>query len=68
MSSSSISGHTDWAFPDCGEESPLTFRACWNCGFLREGAPTDAGATPARTPYLDQVLKNEGGPFGSVKL
>ncbi len=61
--------HTNWVCPACGEESPLTFVECWSCGQKREGNPEEEEDGPAaKTPYLDQVLSNDGGPFGSMRL
>lgn len=28
--------NTNWTCPKCGEESPLTFETCWNCGQSNE--------------------------------
>ena len=60
--------HTNWVCPACAEESPMTFVECWSCGQAREGKPEEEGGQAERTPYLDRILDNEGGPFGPMKL
>lgn len=60
--------NVNWKCQKCGEESPLTFSECWKCGAVREGGQMDSDDDSPRTPYLDQALKDEGGPFGSTQL
>ncbi len=60
--------NTNWTCAKCNEESPLAFPSCWNCGTVRKGVSPETDSAAAKTPYLDIVMKNEGGPFGTMKL
>ncbi len=60
--------NTNWICVKCGEESPMTFATCWNCGEASNTAHTPVSDEPQRTPYLDQVLKHKGGPLGPINL
>ena len=64
-----VQSNTTWSCQSCGEESPNTFSSCWNCGTTRKDAdPQDPVSDAVKTPYLDQAMMNEGGPFGSMNL
>jgi hypothetical protein len=57
----------NWKCSKCGEDSPLTFSECWKCGAVHEGSQNDAEDDSPKTPYLDQAMKDEVGPFGPVQ-
>jgi ribosomal protein L40E len=59
--------NTNWICMKCGEESPMTFSTCWNCGG-ESNRPIPASDEPQKTHYLDQVLKHKGGPLGPINL
>ena len=60
--------NTYWNCPNCGEESPLTFRECWNCGHRNDNSYSEPEADRIRTPYLDNLVDNDNNPFGTMRL
>ncbi|OVE75744.1 hypothetical protein BVX97_03615 [bacterium E08(2017)] len=60
--------NTYWQCKECGEESPVTFPSCWNCGHMNENPPSATNENKPNTPHLDKALKNKGGPFGGINL
>lgn len=60
--------NTPWTCPQCGEESPLTFGSCWNCGEAHKDAADLSEATEGKRTFLDEALKPKGGTFGGMEL
>lgn len=40
----------NWKCPHCGEDSPLHFEVCWNCGAARENGQTTPPPAPPEFP------------------
>ncbi len=60
--------NTHWQCDQCGEASPFTFDACWNCGWKRGEGASPLSGDSVKTPYLDHVVEEGSGTFGGMRL
>ena len=63
-----MEANTTWTCANCGESCPLTCSECWNCATPRAGESEDDSETDVQTPFVDDLVDNTGGPFGTMKL